>query len=391
MQRSPAPLPPSPRLLRNLASYARQKRFEMLAMLGRLVKAESPSTEKTAVDRLAQLLAREWQRNGARVRILAQRRAGNHLRAEIPGRGDGQILILGHLDTVYPLGTIARTPFRVWGRRAFGPGALDMKSGLVIALFAARVLSALQLEPRRRLVFFFDSDEEIGSHSSRRAIEAEARRSQAVLVLEPAAGLEGALKTARKGVGEVELRVRGRAAHAGLDYEKGVSAVAELARQILAIQKFSDLRRGITVNVGVISGGTRSNVVAEEARALVDIRVARREDARPLEEKFRRLKPFSPGAELAVRGGINRPPLERTAGVVRLFRQAQALGKFLGLELDESAVGGASDGNFTAALGVATLDGLGGVGDGAHSANEFVLVSSLPERTALLAGLLLTL
>lgn len=380
--------------LQNLSSYARQQRLRMLAMLGKLVKLESPSTDKAAVDRLSTHLAREWSGLGARVRLLKQRHAGNHLRAEIfhgRGRPEGQILVLGHLDTVYERGTLARMPFRIVGRRALGPGTLDMKSGLVIALAAARALRGLGLRPRRRIVFLFTSDEEIGSSTSRRSIEMEARRSDAVLVVEPAAGLEGALKTARKGVGEMEVRVRGRAAHSGLDFEKGVSATVELARQVLEIEKFTDVRRGVTVNVGVISGGTRSNIVAAEARALVDLRIARASQAKPLEQKFHRLKPFHPGARIEVRGGVGRPPMERSAGVVRLFRHAQTIGEVLGLELAEASVGGGSDGNFTAALGVPTLDGLGGVGEGAHSPGEYVLINSLPERAALLASLLLTL
>ncbi len=363
----------------------------MLRLLGRLVRVESPSDDQAAVDRLGRLLAAEWRRRSARVRFLPAAERGHHLRIEVGPRRKkpgGQILVLGHLDTVYPLGTLARMPFRVARGRAFGPGTFDMKSGLVIALFAVDALRRARVRMSRRMVFLFTADEEIGSHTSRKWIEAEAGRSRAVLVLEPAQGAEGRLKTARKGVGEIELTVHGRAAHAGLDPRNGVNAVHELALQISRLQRFNEPRRGVTVNAGVVSGGTRSNVIAEEARTLVDVRVARAADARRLERKFRALRPILRGARLEVHGGINRPPLERTSAVLRLFRQAQQLAREMDLSLGEASVGGGSDGNFTAALGVPTLDGLGGVGDGAHSPNENVRIRSLPERAALLAALL---
>ena len=266
-----------------------------------------------------------------------------------------------------------------------------MKSGLVQAVFACEALNRMRAAPSHRIVFLFTSDEEVGSGSSRRLIEREARRSDAVLVLEPASGAEGKLKTARKGVGDVALRVIGKAAHAGLNPQNGVNAIHELAAQIERVRRFNDLRRGITVNVGLISGGTRSNVIPEEARAVIDVRVARLADRQALERKFRALRPRMPGARLEVRGGIKRPPLERTRAVVALYRHAQDLARQMGFRLGEAAVGGGSDGNFTAALGVPTLDGLGGVGEGAHSVNENVLIRAMPERAALLAALLATL
>jgi glutamate carboxypeptidase len=265
---------------------------------------------------------------------------------------------------------------------------MDMKAGIVIALFAVEALRKFRPNVARRVVFLSTGDEEIGSGSSRKLIEAEARKSAAVLVMEPANGLAGQLKTARKGVGEFEVHITGRAAHAGADIEKGRNAVVELAKQIGKMERFTEPARGITVNVGVISGGTRSNVVPAEAVARVDVRIARLADRERIERKFRALRPTAPDLQLEVKGGLNRPPLERTAGVAKLFRLAQQLGACMGLQLEEASVGGASDGNFTAALGIPTLDGLGGVGDNAHSPDEFVVMDSLPKRAALLAGLL---
>ena len=386
-------------LISSLHRYLRRRQPAMVNLLGALVLLESPTTDKAAVTRLARFLARLWRQRGARarsgrVRLLHPRNAGAILRAEVflgRGRPQGQLLILGHLDTVYPRGTLRRMPFRVRGGRAGGPGTVDMKSGLVQALFAVEALEALRLQPARKLVFLFTSDEETGSAAGRPVVEREARRSRAVLVLEPASGLGGALKTARKGVGEFELVAEGRAAHAGIEPEKGVNAIEELAAQLLRVKRFTRPRQGLTLNVGVIEGGTRTNVVPERARALVDVRIARRAQGPRIERRLRALRPVHRRARLRVAGGINRPPLERTREVARLFRQAQQLARALGVRLEEASTGGASDGNFTAALGVPTLDGLGGVGAGAHSPGEFVVVRRMPERAALLAGLLLTL
>lgn len=375
-----------------LRAYLRARTPALVGLLRRLVEMESPSFDKAAVDLLGRQVAGEWRRRGARTRLLRQRHRGNLLRAELwLGRGHpwGQILVLGHLDTVYERGALGRMPFRVRGRHAYGPGAFDMKSGIVIGLAAVDALRARRLAPARRLVFLYASDEEVGSDASRRAVEREARRSAAVLVLEPAAGPAGALKTARKGVAEYELIVHGRAAHAGLDPEKGVSATLELAYQVPRLVALADPRRGLSVNVGVIEGGTRTNVVAAEARAAIDVRSTRPADLERLERRLRALRPVLPGARLTLRRRSVRPPLERTRGVARLFQQAQRVGRELGLALSETSVGGGSDGNFTAALGVPTLDGLGGVGAHAHSSQEYVVVSSLAERAALLAGLLL--
>ncbi len=381
-------------IIRALLRELRRREGAMLRLLERFVVCESPSHDKIAVDAMGQIVAEEWRQRGAKVRIVPQARRGNHVRAEIwqgSGRRSGQILVLGHLDTVYPLGTLAKMPFRVSGGRAWGPGTFDMKGGLVMALCAVDALQAAGIRPGKRVVFLWTSDEEIGSGTSRKLIESEARRSQAVLVLEPSLGSEGRLKTSRKGVGSAELLVRGRAAHAGINPEDGVNAVHELALQIERLIGMNDPRRGITVQATVVSGGTVSNVVPDHARAQVDIRFTRHSDAAGLDNKLHSLRPILKGAKLEVRGGVNRPPLERTPGVSALFRQAQSLMRECGLALGEAATGGGSDGNFTGALGIPTLDGLGAVGDGAHTPREQVIIRKLPERAALLAGLLATL
>jgi glutamate carboxypeptidase len=365
----------------------------MARLLGDFVRIESSSYDKLGVDRLVARLAAEWKRRGARVRRLRQRERGDLLRCELwlgRGRPRGQILVLGHTDTVYERGTLERMPFRIAGGRACGPGTLDMKAGLVNALFAVEALRAAGATPRCRLVFLWTSDEEIGSEASRMLIEREARRSMAVLVLEPATGQDGRLKTARKGVGDFNIEVTGRAAHAGVNPQEGVNAVHELALQIARLTRFADPRRGITVNADVVQGGTRSNVIPDRARAMVDVRYARVADRARLEARFRALRPILSGAKLHVSGGLSRTPMERRVAA-KLFNRAQALARGMGLQLEESSTGGGSDGNLTAALGVPTLDGLGGVGAGAHTAREFVFTRALPERAALLAALLATL
>jgi glutamate carboxypeptidase len=378
---------------RALLAETRRRGERMTRMLARLVRVESPSTDKRALDRLARVVAAEWRRRGASVRVMRRTDAGDQVRVEwrpVGSRGKAAILLLGHLDTVYEIGTLRKTPLRVRGSRAIGPGTFDMKSGLVIALFAVEVLRALKLRPRRPIVGLWTSDEEIGSHASRAAIEREARASCAVLVLEPAGGTRGDLKIARKGVGEVTLEVEGRAAHAGLDPQSGVNAILELSLQIARLQRFNQPKRGVTVSAGVIEGGTRSNVVPDRATAVVDLRAPTLRAMRALERKLRALRPILPGAKLTVRGGFNRPPLEARMSK-ELFARADRIARQMGLKIGQSSVGGGSDGSFTAAIGVPTLDGMGGVGGGAHSPGEFVLLRSLPERAALLAALLLDL
>jgi glutamate carboxypeptidase len=381
--------------MRKILRELKNREKDMVRLLGDFVRCESPSHGKAAVDRFGVIVAREWRRRGAKVRILRNPSRGNHLRAEVwLGQGRPprqQIMVLGHMDTVYRAGTLAKMPFRVSGGRAWGPGTFDMKAGLVLALFAVDALKATGTKTSKRLVFLWTSDEEIGSESSRRAIERESRQSDVVLVLEPSFGPDGRLKTARKGVGGAEIVVTGRSAHAGVDPEKGVNAVHELALQIQRVMKLNNPRRGITVQATVVAGGTVSNVIPASARAELDIRYSRMADAATLQRQLRRLRPILKGARVEVRGERNRPPLERTAATRALFRQAQSLMRDMGLPLGEAATGGGSDGNLTAALGVPTLDGLGAVGDGPHSPREHVVIRALPERAALIAGLLASL
>src|SRR5229473_5394319 len=378
---------------RSLLDWLRPRELAMTRLLGQFVRAESPSFDKAAVDQFGRIVASEWKKRGATVTLLRQRERGDHVRAEWRPRGTrttSQILVLGHLDTVYNAGTIAQMPFRVSRGRAWGPGIFDMEGGLVFALYAMAALAAAGCLPEKRVVFLWTSDEEIGSESSRAAIEREARRSDAVLVLEPAAGLDGRVKTGRKGVGEIELIATGRAAHAGLNPEDGINAIEEIALQIARISRWNQPRRGITVNAGVIEGGTRTNVIPEKARVLVDVRSSSAGGMRAIERKFRALRPILRGAKLQIRGGFNRPPMERKTSAA-LYAKARALAREMGLTLGDAYVGGGSDGNFTAALGVPTLDGLGAVGEGAHSPDENILIRALPGRAALLAGLLATI
>ena len=366
----------------------------MLRLLERFVVCESPSHDKIAVDAMGKIVAEEWRRRGAKIQIVRRQNAGItcaprfHQGAVVRPR---KSWCWGISTPFIPLARLRSTPFRVSGGRAWGPGTFDMKGGLVMALAAIDALRAARIQPDKRVVFLWTSDEEIGSGTSRKLIESEARRSKAVLVLEPSLGVEGRLKTSRKGVGSAELLVTGRAAHAGINPEDGVNAVHELALQIERLMAMNDPRRGITVQSTVVSGGTVSNVVPDQARAQVDIRFAHLSDAAGLDKKLHSLRPILKGAKLEVHGGVNRPPLERTAGVSALFRHAQSLMRECGLALGEAATGGGSDGNFTGALGVPTLDGLGAVGDGAHTPREHVIIRKLPQRAALLAGLLATL
>jgi glutamate carboxypeptidase len=362
----------------------------MAATIRRFVECESPSDDPSAVSRFVELVS-DTITPFARIKTWPGGKYGRLMVAEmqLPGRRkNGQVLVLGHSDTVWPLGTLRTMPFRHLDGRLWGPGVLDMKAGIVFFLFAARALRDLGIAAPSKVLLQLNPDEEVGSQASRALTEKNAARSKAVLVLEPGTGPTGKLKTARKGVGVFTVSVKGRASHAGVDFEAGASAVLELARQIERIAGFTRLERGITVNPGVISGGTRSNVVAAEARAEVDIRVLRLRDAPAIERKFRSLRPVDRRCTLEVSGGLNRPPMERSAGIVRLFRRARKLGLELGVELEDSLTGGGSDGNFTAALGIPTLDGLGAVGEGAHAPNESLLVNRMADRTALLGKLL---
>lgn len=376
--------------LSRLQSYCRQNQPEMLDILKQAVELESPSDNKPAIDRLGAFLKQQFETAGGSVQFVSQQDAGDHLKAEFPGGTGKPVLLLGHFDTVWPLGTLEKMPFRVHDGRAFGPGVYDMKAGIVMMLFALRALRESGAR-HRPVIVLLDTDEEVGSPTGRPLVEATAKGCEAVLVLEPSQTIQGFLKTARKGVGDFVVRVRGQASHAGVDFDKGHSAILELSRQLLEISKFTDVARGITVNPGVISGGTRTNVVAAEAVAEVDVRIARMADGAELERKFFSLKPFDPGCTIEVSGGINRPPMERTAGTIRLFEIAKEQAAALGMSMNEASTGGGSDGNFTSALGIPTLDGLGAVGEGAHAANESILVEELPKRTALLASLIRSL
>src|SRR5215469_1941254 len=376
--------PASPQL-----QYFEQRRDQMVDTIRRLVELESPSDNKHAVDRCSAFVAEEFAALGGRAEFHRTADHGNHLQVDFPGETQQKpVLLLGHYDTVYPLGTLATMPCRAGNGRLWGPGVLDMKSGIALMLYALGGLQAWHGKLPRPVTVFLVSDEEVGSESSRAITEALAKQSAAVLVLEPSYGPKGAVKTARKGVGEYSLKVTGVASHSGLDFEKGQSAILELSRQIIAISKMVALKRGLTLNVGLISGGTRVNVVPAEASATLDVRVARMKDGAAIDKQLRALRPFNKRCKLSVTGGVNRPPMERTPGVAGLYHKATDLARELGWKLGEAAVGGGSDGNFTAGLGIPTLDGLGGVGDGAHATHESIVISELPRRAALLAGLI---
>jgi glutamate carboxypeptidase len=355
-----------------------------------LVRLESPSDDKAAIDRCGAELTRRLIALGAKVTRIPQTRAGDHVRAEWrpahAGIQRAPILLLGHFDTVWPVGTLERMPLHERDGRLYGPGIFDMKAGIAAAVLAMRAVQECR-GTTTHVVMLWTADEEIGSTTSRVLIEETARAASAVLVLEPSLP-GGAAKTSRKGVGEFELIVRGAAAHAGLDPDRGASAVHELARQVLALESLQDPDRGITINVGVISGGSRTNVIADRASAQIDVRVRTMEDAARLESAIRHLCPTRPSVRLEVSGGIGRPPLERSTAVVRLYEQARQIAAAIGRDLREGAAGGGSDGNFTGALGVPTLDGLGPEGDGAHAVHEHVLLEDLSWRAAFLAGLI---
>jgi glutamate carboxypeptidase len=365
----------------------------MLDALAALVEHESPSRDKEALDALACKVAGRLAERGAAVERIANPAGGDHVHAWIAPEGGGSVapgLVLGHFDTVWPVGTLARRPFRVEGGRAYGPGVFDMKASLVLVEEAIGAVRTLGLRLPRGVAVLLTSDEEIGSPTSRPLIEAQARRSAYSLVLEPPLP-GGPLKTARKGVGGFTVEVEGKAAHAGVEPEKGISAITELALQVSRINALANPSAGTTINIGRIEGGTTSNVVPAQALARIDVRATTQEEAARVERDLRALRPLTPGAALVVSGGFNRPPMERTPAVAALFERAREIGRSLGLELAEGSTGGASDGNFTAGLGIATLDGLGTLGAGAHAEDEHILIDTLPERAALLACLLLEL
>ena len=380
-------------LMDPLLAYTTGKVPEITDWIEQLVKIESPSSDPAAVNRAVEFVA---DRLAGEAEVVRHRENGfgDHLRLEFPlpgRRKQAQVLGIGHLDTVYPVGTLASMPFKRAQGRLWGPGVFDMKSGVTYFVFAARALRDLDIPVRRRFVVQLNSDEEIGSPSSRRYTEREAKKSVAALIAEPSAGPEGNVKTARKGGGGFRTGVRGIAAHAGLDFAAGASAIVELARQIERVAEWTDLAKGITINPGLIRGGTATNTVAEEAWAEIDVRVPRKSDARRLERKFASLKSFDRRTQVSVEGNLRRPPMERNRAILGIYRLARKLSRELGLELGEAQVGGGSDGNFTAALGLPTLDGIGAVGERPHSPGECIYVDRIADRVALIAKVIAAL
>lgn len=371
-----------------LVQWLRAREGEMIDLIRDLVLRESPSDNKQAVDVLGEFLAGRFETLGGLVEMHYSPNFGEHLQADFDGGDKPPVLLLGHFDTVWDIGTLKTMPFRQEKGRLWGPGVLDMKTGIAQMLFALAALYGTRGGLPRPVKVLLVTDEEVSSDSSRALTERLAKDCAAVFVLEPSFGLQGSLKTARKGVGDYTVKVTGKASHSGLDFEKGASAILELSRQLLKIEKFTDVKRGVTVNAGVISGGTRSNVVPAEASAIVDMRITKSSQAAALDKKFQTLKPVDRRCKLSIEGGMNRPPMERTPAIASLFKLAQKLGSEVGLKLKEAAVGGGSDGNFTAALGIPTLDGLGAPGEGAHATNESVLIDQIVPRTALLARLI---
>ncbi|HKB80520.1 MAG TPA: M20 family metallopeptidase [Thermoanaerobaculia bacterium] len=374
-----------------LQRYFSARQETLLAGVRALVEQESPTGDAAATTAIIATLKKRLDAIGAATKLYETQR-GAHLVSRVTfGRsfGDGPVLVLGHVDTVWPLATLSRMPFRVENGRAFGPGIFDMKSGVEVMVAALEAIHDLELEPRREIRLVLSCDEESGSTTSRDLITSEAWDCAAAFVLEPSLP-GGKVKTARKGIASYEVIARGIAAHAGLDPEKGVSAISELAHQILALNALNDRNEGISVNVGVISGGTLSNVVAAEARAEVDVRFRTVAQGEEIARRIESMQHHQTGARIEIRGGINRPPLERTAAVVALFHRARSIASQLGFDLGEGSSGGASDGNFTAAQGIPTLDGLGVEGDGAHASHEHIVVADLPRRAALITALLTT-
>ena len=380
--------------MRALLAGARRSQPDLINLIRSLVEIESPSDNKPAVDACLNFAAAHAKSLGGRVKLHRQRAFGNVFEAHFGPRTKPDpakpntlkpILLLGHLDTVWPLGTLKSMPFRIADGRLLGPGTLDMKAGVAMAFTAIQLLAEVALL-NRELILLLNPDEEVGSPVSRPITERLAAECAAVYVLEPAQGL--ACKTARKGTGNWRIEVKGVASHAGVDFTKGASAIREMARVVEEVSNWTDLKRGLTVSVGLVAGGSKTNVIPAEAWAEVDVRIARKADGPRIEKKFAALKAQDKRCSLTVTGGINRPPMERTRGTVKLYRQARTLAAELGFTLDEASTGGASDGNFTSALGIPTLDGMGAVGEGAHATHESILLEHLAPRTALLAGLL---
>lgn len=379
-----------PGLPRAVLEQARSHKADILDQLRRLCLLETPTDVPESQEAAHAVVSGILHDLGYRVRMIRGRGCGRHLLAAPADRPTGHPiqLLVGHTDTVWPVGTLVDMPVKVQDGSLFGPGAFDMKSGVVLILFALKVLAELGLEAPATPVIFINSDEETGSPDSKRHVRRLARCARRAFILEPSLGVEGKLKTARKGVGHFDVTIRGKAAHAGLDPASGVSAILELSHVIQRLHALNDEATGITVNVGVIDGGIRPNVVAPVARAGVDVRIVTVEDGERIERSIHGLQPSVPGVSLEVRGGIKIPPLERTPRNRRLWEAARMAGEEIGLALDEAMAGGGSDGN-TTSLYTATLDGLGAVGDGAHAEHEHVDIDATVDRCALLAMLLL--
>jgi len=367
--------------MKDLVTQFRQQLPEAVALLAQMVSMESPSYDKRLTDKFVEFVAGKFRETGGQVDVIPATKVGNHVRAKFSDGAKEGVLLLGHTDTVWPAGEIEKRPFKVENGRAMGPGVFDMKAGIVLMWMVMRALKAIPV------TILLTSDEEIGSTSARALIESEASQCRAVFVLEPSLP-GGALKTARKGVGRFTVKAIGRAAHAGVDPEKGVNAIEEISRQVLKLQRMTHSARGTTVTVGIVQGGTRSNVVPAEAAAEIDVRIASVDEGERVAKMIKALSPELPGARLEIRGAINRPPMERNTETARLFEAARLIAKEMGIDLKEGSTGGASDGNFTSALGIPTLDGLGAVGGGAHAVDEWVDMESLPKRAALIAGLI---
>jgi glutamate carboxypeptidase len=370
--------------MKDLLSRLRQDQPATLQLLEAMVNMDSPSPDKSLVDAFVRFLGPRFQAIGGETECVPANLFGNHLVARFPGPGSSRVLLLGHTDTVFAAGDAARRPFKVESGRATGPGVFDMKGGIALMWAALRQMVGTVPRP---VTVLLTSDEEVGSPSSRELIEREARAAHAVLVLEPSLP-GGGLKTSRKGVGRFTVKATGRAAHTGIDPERGINAIEEIAQQVLALHRLSDPASGTTVTVSVVRGGTRVNVVPAEAGLEVDVRVSSDKEAARITEAIRELHPRMAGASLQIRGGINRPPMERSSDIAELFAVAREIAAEMGVTLEEGSTGGASDGNFTSALGIPTLDGLGPIGSGAHSLDEYIEIASLPVRAALIAELI---
>src|SRR6267142_5422552 len=373
--------------MNDLLEHLKQNLPHGLGFLEQMVSMESPSFDKALVDKFVYFLGRRFNDLGGAVEFIPTERFGNHMLVRFQDTTGGRILLLGHTDTVWPAGEIEKRPLKIEGGRALGPGVFDMKAGILLMWMAVGALRKVRGSLSRPVTVLLTSDEEVGSNSSRALIEAEASQCSAVFVLEPSLP-NGVLKTARKGVGRFTLKAIGKAAHAGIDPLKGINAIEEISRQIIKLQNMTDVARGTMVTVGLVQGGTRSNVVPAEAAAEVDVRITSIEEANRITKTIKALTPELEGAHLEIRGSINRPPMERTSETARLFETARRIAAQMSIDLKEGSTGGASDGNFTSAMGIPTLDGLGAVGDGAHAAGEWVEIESLLQRAALVAGLI---